>query len=451
MNMFPKVILSFALCYVVGILPAYAEISNHQIFYRQDERAPLTRIEIVFLGAGSNQEPPSQIGLAQAVSKLIWESGKKHGYIDQLAVLGTDLYVSSKKTSLTVSVSALSENCAESIEIVRDVIYNLEFSESDLEDVKKLKAVDYQNAFRRRPYSFMRNFALAETRGIKKYKFLKMLENFSAKDVRQYYDRLLKTEVVFFKVLSDRDSTEIAQMLQPITEERENLLLQQAGGFVHSLAHPAIDHPSGPSAFVFDSNSKSIMCYWLIPCGMIGEEDYLPSMISNALGGYSAQGLLYEYFRKELGLVYGVGSDYQSEEYIRFLEISADPQLQNNEELIQKMSDFLRGLPDNPRFWEGIKELRENSNVTYAHVHERLIPQRRLDNEVYRAIYNKPIRKGGYKSITDAEVRSFLERFFVPQNMVMIFQGPKDHIIDVLNTHWPEVDVHVQSVESLLE
>ena len=193
------------------------------------------------------------------------------------------------------------------------------------------------------------------------------------------------------------------------------------------------------------------MCYWLIPCGMMREEDYLPSMISNALGGYSAQGLLYEYFRKELGLVYGIGSNYQSEEYIRFLEIYADPQLPNSEELIQKMSDFLRGLPDNPRVWERIKELRESRDVADAHVHERLTPQRRLDNEVYRAIYNKPIRKGGYKSITDAEVRSFLENFFVPQNMIMVFQGPKDHIIDVLHTHWPEVDVHVQNVESLLE
>ncbi len=449
--MFLQVMRNIVLCYVVGVLPASAEISNHQIFYRQDERAPLTKIEIVFLGAGSNQEPPSQTGLVQTVSKLIWESGKKQGYIDQLAVLGTDLYVSSKKTSLTVSIYTLSENCAKSIAIVRDVIYNLEFSESDLEDVKKLKAVDYQNAFRRRPYSFMRNFALAETRGIKKYKFLKMLENLSAKDVRQYYARLLKTEVVFFKVLSDRDSTEIAQMLRPLTEERENRLLRQTGGFVHSLAHPAINHPSGPSAFVFDLNSKSIMCYWLIPCGMIGEEDYLPSMISDALGGYRAQGLLYKYFRKELGLVYGTGSDYQSEEYIRFLEIYADPRLQNIEELIAKMSDFLRGLPDNPRVWERIKELRESRDVADAHVHERLTPQRRLDNEVYRAIYNIPIRKGGYKSITDAEMRSFLEKFFISQNMAMIFQGPKDHIIDVLNTHWPEVEVHVHSVESLLE
>ena len=95
--------------------------------------------------------------------------------------------------------------------------------------------------------------------------------------------------------------------------------------------------------------------------------------------------------------------------------------------------------------------MRENSNVTYAHVHERLTPQRRLNDEVYRAIYNPPSRKGGYDSVTDEEVRSFLEKFFVPQNMIMIFVGPKDHIIDILNKHLPQVEVRVQSTQSLIE
>ena len=482
--MFLKVMLNIVLCYVVGILPASAEISNHQIFYRQDERAPLTRIDIVFLGAGSNQEPPSQIGLALAVSKLIWESGKKQGYIDQLAVLGTDLNIFADITSLTVSISTLSENCAESIEIVYNLIHNLEFSESDLEDVKKLKAVDYQNYLKRYSSYLVKNFALAQTRGIKKLRSLKTLKNLSVKDVRQYYARLLKTEVVFFKVISDRDSTEIAKLFRPITDEPEDRLRQQtdgfvdslrpppfkilsgrdsteitklfrpirqADGFVHSLAQPITDHHSGPSAFVFDSNIKSVFCSWLIPCGMRGEEDSIPLMISRVLGGYSAQGLLFKYFRKELGLIYGIGCGYQSSENVRFLVISADPRLQNAEELIGKVSDFIRELTDNPRFWEGIKELRENSNVTHAHFHEQRTPQRKLDNEVYRALYNPPGRKGGYDSVTDEEVRSFLEKFFVSENMVMIFTGPKDNIRDILNKHWPEAEVHEQSLRSVIE
>ncbi len=451
MNRLQSVTFGLVLYSLCSILPAYAEISNHQIFYRQDKRAPLTRIDIVFLGAGKNQEPPSQNGLAEIASKLIWKGINKRGYIDQLAVLGTDLSVFANTTSLTVSVYTLSENCAESIKIVRDFIHNFEFAESDLEDVKKREVTNYQNDLERNTANLMRNFALAQTKGIKKLRSLKTVKNLSEKDIRQYYERLQKTEVVFFKVISNRDSTEIAKMLRPIIEERETLLLRQAGGFVHSLAPSEANYYFGPSAFVFENYSdlKNVFCYWLIPYGSIGETNYIPPMISMTLGRYGVRGLLYKYFREELGLVYSPACDYRSSKNIRFLEIYADPQLQNSEELIAKISDFIRGLSDDPRFWKKIKELRESRNVVYAH--ELLTPQRRLDNEVYRAIYNPPTHKGGSKSITDAEVRTFLEKFFVPQNMIMIFVGPKDHIIDILNKHWPEVNIRVHDTKELIE
>ena len=451
MNRLQSVVFGLVLYYLCSISPAFAEVTNHQIFYRQDKRAPLTRIDIVFLGAGSNRELPSQNGLAAIASKLIWKGIKKRGYIDQLAVLGTELYVFANTTSLTVSISTLSENCAESIEIVRDSIHNFEFSESDLEDVKKREVTNYRNDRERNTTNLMRNFALARTKGIKKLRSLKTLKNLSAKDIRQYYARLQKTEVVFFKVLSNRDSTEITKMLRPIIEKREPR--RQAGGFVHSLAPSEANYYFGPSAFVFEnySNLKNVFCYWLIPYGSIGETNYISPMISMTLGRYGARGLLYKYFREELGLVYSPACDYRSSKNIRFLEIYADPQLQNSEELIAKMSDFIRGLSDSPRFWEKIKELRENSNIVYAHVHERLTPQQRLNREVYSAIYNPPIRKGGYDSVTDEEVYAFLEKLFVPENMIMIFVGPKDHIIDILNKHLPEVDIRVHDTKELIE
>ena len=451
MNRLQSVICGLVLYYLCSILPAYAGISNHQIFYRQDKRAPLTRIDIVFLGAGSNQESPSQNGLADIASKLIWKDIKKRGDIDQLAVLGTDLSVFANTTSLIVSISTLSENCAESIAIVRDLIYNLEFSESDFEDVKKQEVTNYQNDLERNTANHMKNFALARTKGIKKRMSLKTLKNLSAKDMRQYYARLQKTEVVFFKVISNRDSTEVAKLLRPIIEKRE--ARRQTGGFVHSLASSEANYYFGPSAFVFENYSdlKNVFCYWLIPYGSIGETNYISPMISMTLGRYGARGLLYKYFREELGLVYSPACDYRSSKNIRFLEIYADPQLQNSEELIAKMSDFIRELPGNPNFWKALKELRKNRNAVYAHAHERLTPQQRLNSEVYRAIYNPPTHKGGSRSVTDAEVRAFLEKFFVPENMIMIFVGPKDHIIDILNKHLPEVDIRVHDVKELIE
>ncbi len=436
-----KAIFSFALCYVVGVLPAFAEIPNHHIFYRNDTRAPLTKIDIVFLGAGRNQDQPSQIGRARIVWRMIWDSAKRQGYLDQLLALGTRFNPITSTPYQTISIYGLSKNCGESIKIVVDLIQNLEFSDLDLKEAKKQLTTIYQNDLRNRSPTLMKNFALLQTMGIKKQRSLKTLKNLSLEDIRQYYDQIRKTDVVFFKVISDLDSTEVVKLLQPITKERET------GGFVHSLADLKTDTKVGPAAFVFNSNIKSVFSYWLIPFGNLGEETYVPALISSALRG-DIQGLIPKYFREELGLTYSPSCRLRASDEVRYLEFYADPQLHNSEELIQKMSDFIRELSDNPRFWEALKERREILKVSDVH---NQTPQRSLNREVSRAIYNRPSRKGGYDSVTDEEVRSFLEKFFVSENIVMIFRGPKDNVIDILNTHWPEAEVHEQSRQSLIE
>ena len=158
--------------------------------------------------------------------------------------------------------------------------------------------------------------------------------------------------------------------------------------------------------------------------------------------------MLYKYFREELKLVYTTSCRDLSEQNVRYLEIYADPQLHNSEELIAKMSDFIQNLPDNPRFWETLKEHRETNDISFVHDET---PQQSLNQEVSRAIYNPPIHKGGFDAVTDDEVRAFLEKFFVSQNMIMIFVGPKDRITEILNTHWPEVDIRVHNVKELIE
>ena len=436
-----KVIFSFALCYVVGILPAFAEIPNHHIFYRNDTRAPLTKIDIVFLGAGRNQDQPSQIGLARIVWRMIWDSAKRQGYLDQLLALGTRFNPITSTPYQTISIYGLSKNCGESIKIVVDLIQKLEFSDLDLKEAKKQLTTIYQNDLRNRSSTLMKNFALLQTMDIKKRRSLKTLKNLSLEDIRQYYDQLRKTDVVFFKVISDLDSTEVVKLLRPIIKERET------GGFVHALADLKTDTKVGPAAFVFNSNIKSVFSYWLIPFGNLGEETYVPALISSALRG-DIQGLILKYFREELGLTYSPSCRLRASDEVRYLEFYADPQLHNSEELIQKMSDFIRELSDNPRFWEALKERREILKVSDVH---NQTPQRSLNREVSRAIYNTPRREGGYDSVTDEEVRAFLEKFFVSENMVMIFRGPKDHIKEVLNTHWPDAEVHEQSPQSLIE
>ena len=287
--MFLKVMLSFTLCYVVGVLSAFAEIPNHHIFYRNDTRAPLTKVDIVFLGAGRNQDQSSQIGLARTVWRMIWDAAKRRGYMDRLSASGARFNTSTSTYYQTISISALSRNCGESIKIVADLIQNLEFSDLDLKEVKKQLTTIYQNDVRRNASMMRKTVALSQTMGINKPKSLKTLKNLSLEDIRQYYDQLVKTDVVFFKVISDLDSTEVAKWLRPITEGRET------GGFVHSLAHLKTDTKVGPAAFVFNSSIKSVFSHWLIPIGNLGEETYVPALISSALRG-DIHGLIPKYF-----------------------------------------------------------------------------------------------------------------------------------------------------------
>lgn len=445
MMRFLILIFSFVL---LGPISAFAEIPNHHIFYRIDKRAPLTRIEIVFLGAGTGVNPSSQIGLARTVFDLIWETAKKQGHLDQLEALGTHLNITTSAAYQTISINGLSENSGKAIKIIRDLIYNLAFSEYDLKYVKAQLSADYKNEIKRPTYTLIKNLALSQTLGVLKMRSLKTLNDLSLYDVRQYADRLLKTDVVFFKVISDRDSTEIAKALRPLTEERKRR--GQAGGFVHSLNFPSTNAKTGPTAFIFEgySHLKNVFCLWIIPCGRIDEENYIPNLISDTLGRHPESRLLYKYFREELKLVYGTSCRYLSDQNVRYIEIYADPQLHNSEDLITKMSDFIQNLPDNPRFWETLTEHRETNDISF--VHDRS-PQQRLNREAGNAIYNSPRRKGGFDAVTDDEVRAFLEKFFVPQNMVMIFVGPKDRITEILNTHLPEVDIRVHNVKELIE
>ena len=66
-------------------------------------------------------------------------------------------------------------------------------------------------------------------------------------------------------------------------------------------------------------------------------------------------------------------------------------------------------------------------------------------------MYNFPRPDSGIRSVTDAEVRAFLHRYFVEDNMIMMLFGPKDDIIEILEKHWPDVVIHVLTTESAIE
>lgn len=447
MSRFLIVALSVLLCWIVCVQQASARIPNHHLYYRNDVRAPLTSLEIVFLGAGSNQDGHERAGLALTAARLIEDYSKRHGYAAQLETLGAQLNVGTSFQYQALSLSGLSENFQASVGIVNDLIRRTAFTEFAVEKAKRELQKSYLHSVRADAYGFMRNYALAQTMGVPRWFSSQAVRQLTLEAITQYQDMLLKADVVFFKAISDLDSIAIRKSLLTIAKGRKK------GGFVWSPPTQEADNRPGRTAFVIENYShlKNVYFYLLIPCGKLGQDNYVPNLVSSTLGSVRVGGMLDIYLRDELALVYGTSCNYSSSHNIRYLEIFADPRLENSEELIIKMYEFIPGLADNPRFWETVSELRDNPDFADAEFHEEMTPKRDLDYEVDDALFNFPSRGSGYKSVTDTEVRSFLQKYFVEENMMMILFGPKEHIIEILEKHWPDMTIHVQTVESAIE
>jgi len=432
---------------VLCALPASAQIPNHRLFYQQDSRAPLTKLEIVFLGAGSIRDETSRTGLALTVARLMDVYFRKLGYTARLETLGTDLDFNTYYEYQIISIETLSTNLTASLRIVSDFLRRMAVTDPALEEAKRKLQRSYERTADAGNRGLLRNYALSRTAGVERWFSQEALKQITVEEVRQNCARFLNAEVVFFKAITDLDSTEVEAMLRPITNDR------QKGGFVWSSATREKDRLPGHTAFVFEhySHLKNVDCHWLIPIGSVGEDNFVPNMVSWTLGRGTGRGLLYGYFRQELGLVYGNTCSFRREDDVRLLDIYADPRLENSEKLISKTYEFIAGLADNPEFWAAIGELRENPDVIDAHTHGERTPQRRLNREVDQALYNFPSREDGIRSVTDGEIRSFLQEYFVKENMVMMLFGPKDHIIEILEKHWPDMTIHVQPVEKAIE
>ncbi len=440
-------IVRIGLFSVVCTLPAPARVPNHHVFYERDYRAPVTTLEIVFLGAGRSAVGPSKTGLAVTAAALIEDYSKEHGYTARLETLGARLKVRTYFRYQTMDLSCLSGNFEASVGIVNDLMRRMAVTGPALEETKGKLRRSYEKTVDSGSHDILRNYALARSVGVGKWFSREAMKQITLEDVSEYCARFLNAEVVFFKAVSNLDSTEVDASLRPITGDRRQ------EGFVWSPGTPKAERLPGHSAFVFEhySHLKNVYCYWLIPIGTVGEENYIPNMVSWTLGRGGTRGLLFKQLREEAGLVYGTSCSYLSEDDVRFLEISADPRLENSEELLTSVQEMIVGLADRPDFWTSIAQLRENPDAIEAHLHGEYAPRRKLNRAVDRAIFNYPSRADGIKSVTDAEIRSFLEKYFVTENMVLMLFGPKDHIIEILERHWPDITIHVQPVEKAIE
>ena len=115
-------------------------IINHQLYYEQDLRVPMTHLTLVFHGAGIQQEQPEKTGLARLTAKMLFRGTpalSREAIAQKFELLGAEVNASVSETDFVVAISCFTKNLGAVVDLVVSVIDEANFPQQELDLLKK--------------------------------------------------------------------------------------------------------------------------------------------------------------------------------------------------------------------------------------------------------------------------------------------------------------------------
>ena len=143
-------------------------MTNHQLYYEQDLRVPMTQLTLVFHGAGMQQEPREKTGLARITAKMLFRGTprlSREAISQKFELLGAEVNASVSETDFVVSISCFTKNLANGVDLVVSVIREANFPQQELDLLKKAELNQLEAALQDPNASFRRPTNTSSTTG----------------------------------------------------------------------------------------------------------------------------------------------------------------------------------------------------------------------------------------------------------------------------------------------
>ena len=423
-----------------------ADIPNHKIYYQQDGRVPLTRLKLVFLGAGTQQELENLEGLANLTAKMIMESARKpnQAHLRNLELLGTNLDIQVTERDFIISIKTFSENLERALAVAKILIQKPEFLLEDLTNQKKMTAIEYSALLQNDALNLGIKYVLKKYQSSINIQSLKALKNILLEDIEAYHRQLMSTEVLFFEVISDLEEYVIEKQLEIFTQKRET------HGFV--LKIPESKPILKQTAYIIDSDSAVDYCHWLL--SSFDKEDIhigLELLIDTI--GKDNHSLVYRHFREALGWCY---SPYAKSRYIEqtgYIEIFIDSPQQFTKKVIPEMRRYMRSLKDNEIFWQIFEDRKQIYLNSFSH---RETPDQRIKEAIFKDLIGQNLSsqastQNQIENLKKKDIEILLNRHFSLNNAIMIFWGDPKRLTQILNDTFLDIDINILSAHEMIE
>jgi predicted Zn-dependent peptidase len=427
-------------------------IANHQLYYQQDMRVPMTHMSLVYCGGGTQQEAEEKAGLARATAKMLFRGTpamNREEISRKFELLGAEVNAHVSETDFVVSISCFTKNVSTVLDILLTIMNDADFPSTELEFLKKNEINKFDAALQdaERVLSAGNQYVLYGGMRFGKIGSRKGIANLSREDVMEYFSKVRAASILFFTSISDLSK-------ENIEEHTKRFALGRATSGFALKPEVQFKESRGREAFIVNSdgatNDRLIWSQRGIEA--IDDRRFDLNLIVDALGSF--EGLLFDVLRNKNGWCYGAYAFITPATTRRGrIGFYSDPSLETSSLLIPELLRLLERFSTEKDFQDRLSQRNATFKNRYPY---QLDLKYRLSSEVSRDRYSIPILgRDAYNrridAVTQASAQKVIKEVFDSRNLCMVFYGDAERIQKILSRVDATISITVMDKESLVE
>lgn len=313
------------------------------------------------INGGAMLDPQEKRGIAYLNARLMNE-GTALKTADELesamGLLGARITISAGLEGTTVSISGLSKNFSQVMELVQEMLLQPRFDQDALQRVKMQTKAQIRQASAN-PTTIARStrdmllYGANGTFALPEYGTAATIDNITMDDIKAFYAANISPSVAALSIAGDIDKAACEKLLSTLSNNwsaKEVVIPDPVQG---------IPAKGATIYFVDNPGVTQSMIYVSKPGIPMNDPRYYPSIIANYRLGSGSQGLLFDVIRLQRGYTYGAYSSFNNGKWYNDFTASSSVQGSVTKESVELFKELIGTYGE--RFDETMLQVTKNS------------------------------------------------------------------------------------------
>ena len=283
-----------------------------KIYGIENDEVPLVRFNLTIDG-GQLLESMDKLGVANMTANLMNKGTKNKTVLqleEEIQLLGASIFVNSETENITISGTTLKKNYDKTIALVKEILLEPRFDETEFELLKKATIANLRqqeanpNAVAANIYNELM-YGKDNIRSKNSLGTIASIENMTLTDLKNFYTNYISPSVAKMLVVGDISQDKVVTSLESLN----------ANWLPKEVKIPVYETPNAPEkavVYFYDiPNAKQSVLQFGTPALAATDADFYPANVMNyILGGGGFASRLTQELREGKGYTYGIRSNF---------------------------------------------------------------------------------------------------------------------------------------------